>query len=121
MSKKEIDIFFNSLKKLNKIALTKKDDDLKLIEILKKKQKDLEKSNLYEIDKIYWAIEDCKKYGTLPFAGLARCGFIAMELLNSLVNINAINNKDKNLFLSSLKTITSEMKLDFHKLNKKNF
>ena len=53
---------------------------------------DLEKSNLYEIDKIYWAIEDCKKYGTLPFAGLARCGFIAMELLNSLV-IKSASNK----------------------------
>lgn len=121
LSKKEIQIFFKSLKNINQIALSKINDDLKLIEILKSKQKKLINSNLYEIDKIYWFIEDCKKYGTLPFAGLARCGFIAIELLNSLVKTGAINEEEKNIFLSNLKTITSKMKTDFYKMNKKKF
>ena len=25
--------------------------------------------------KVYWLLEDCRRYGTLPFAGLARAGF----------------------------------------------
>lgn len=121
LSKKEITKFYHELVKINKIALYKKDEDIKRIEILKNRQKLIQNSNLYEIDKIYWLIEDCKKYGTYAFAGLARCGFIAMELLNSLVETKSISNKEKNKFLSSINTITSRMKNDLAKLTKKKF
>ena len=60
--------------------------DIQRIEELKKKQSLIHNSNLYYIDKIYWLVEDCKKFGTLPFAGLARCAFIATEILNFLSN-----------------------------------
>ena len=55
----------------------------------------------------------------MPFAGLARCGFIAMEILNSFVEKKILTDNDKLKFLSSIKTITSEMKEDIHK--DKNF
>ena len=101
--------------------LLQKKKGIDLIEKLKKKQEIVQNSNLYEIDKIYWLIEDCKKYGTLAFAGLARCGFIAIELLNSMVKIGAIKNQEKQKFLSSIKTINVEMKYDLTKMNKKQF
>ncbi len=107
--------FINELKNINKIAVSQIDKDYKLIEELIKKQELIEKSSLYYIDKIYWLVEDCKKYGTLPFAGLARCGFIAMEILNSFVEKKILTENDKLNFLSSIKTITSEMKEDIHK------
>ena len=103
------------LKKINEIAISQIDKDFKLIENLIKKQKLVQDSSLYYIDKIYWLVEDCKKYGTLPFAGLARCGFIAMEILNSFVEKNILTENDKLNFLSSIKTITSEMKEDIYK------
>ena len=121
LNKNEIKLFYKALKKLNVIAISKKSDDFKLIKILEKKQKILKKSKLYVIDKIYWSIEDCKKFGTLPFAGLARCGFIAIELLNSLQRNGSINESEKFNFLSNVKTITSEMKNDLQKLTKKHF
>ena len=121
LSKKEISKFYKELIKINKIALFKKDEDNKRIEILKKKQKLIQDSNLYEIDKIYWLVEDCKKYGTFAFAGLARCGFIAIELLNSLIEIKVISEKEKNKFLSSINTITTKMKNDLSKLSKNKF
>lgn len=34
-----------------------------------------------KIEKIYWLLEDCKRYGTLPFAGVARVAFIAVQIL----------------------------------------
>jgi glutamine kinase len=40
-----------------------------------------------KISRIYWLIEDCKRYGTLPFAGLARAGFIAVQMLQSFVEV----------------------------------
>tara|TARA_A100000164_G_C21888097_1_gene763857 strand:- start:422 stop:1615 length:1194 start_codon:yes stop_codon:yes gene_type:complete len=121
LSKNEIYQFYKELTKINKIALIKKDEDIKKIEILKKRQKLIQNSNLYEIDKIYWLVEDCKKYGTFAFAGLARCGFIAMELLNSLEEIKVISEKEKIKFLSSINTITSKMKYDLNKLSKNKF
>ena len=40
-------------------------------------------SKIYDIDKIYWLIEDCKKFGTSSFASIARCAFIANDFINS--------------------------------------
>ena len=53
---------------------------------------------MYSIDKIYWFAEDCKRFGTYSFGGLARCGFIAIELLNSFVNEKIITKEDKMFF-----------------------
>ena len=76
---------------------------------------------MYYFDKIYWHVENCKKFGTLPFAGLARCGFIAIELIESFVSGDIITEEDKNKFLNSIDTISSEMSNDIFKLSKLNF
>ena len=57
-----------------------------ILKYSKYKQNKVSNPEMYEIDKIYWLCEDCKRYGTYSFAGLARCGFIAIEILNSLVS-----------------------------------
>jgi hypothetical protein len=121
LNQKEINTFYNSLKQININALEQKNKDIKLIEELKNRQIIIQKSKLYEIDKIYWLIEDCKKYGTLPFAGLARSAFIAIELLNSLKDKNIINQDEKLNFLTNIKTVTSEMKNDLINFKKNNF
>ena len=51
----------------------------------------------------------------MPFAGLARCGFIATEILNSFVEEKILSNDEKIHFLSSIKTITTEMNEDLKK------
>ena len=121
LSLKEKKLLIKSLKKINKLAYEKKIIDLNKIEKLKDKQKKVEKSNLYFIDKIYWHIEECKEFGTLPFAGLARCGFIAIELLNSMVLKKIISTRDKDLFLRSINNISSSIIEDFKNFNKKMF
>jgi len=115
--KREIKI---ELKKITLNTILKIDEDIKKIEILKKKQKRVKESKLYSIDKIYWYIEDCKRYGTEPFAGLARSGFIAVELLNSMVNKKIIKNYEKDLFFQNIQSITSEI-LNNKNLSKKKF
>lgn len=121
LNQKEINIFYNSLKQINVNAQEQKNKAIKLIEELKKRQNLIQKSELYEIDKIYWLIEDCKKYGTLPFAGLARSAFIAIELLNSLEEKKIVDQNEKQNFLTNIKTITTEIKKDLINLNKKSF
>jgi phosphohistidine swiveling domain-containing protein len=109
LNNSEKNILLKNLMEINKNAVKQIDKDFNLINELIKKQELIQKSSLYYIDKIYWLTEDCKKYGTLPFAGLARCGFIATEILNSFVEKKIFSENDKLKFLASIKTITSEM------------
>lgn len=110
-----------SLKKLTN-NIIKKDglwkQDLEKVELLIKRQDIIINSNLETIEKIYWLIEDCKRYGTLPFAGLARAAFIATQFLDSMVTTRIISDSEKYLFLSSLNTVSSELQDDLLTLSK---
>jgi glutamine kinase len=74
-----------------------------------------------KISRIYWLIEDCKRYGTLPFAGLARAGFIAVQLLQSLVEVGVLSAEEKATFMASVDTIGSRIGRDFAELPKADF
>jgi phosphohistidine swiveling domain-containing protein len=95
--------------------------DLDKIETLKDYYYDIVASNLSTIDKIYLLIQDCKKYGTLPFAGIARSAFIAMQFLNSMVIQNIISSNEKDMFLNSLNTVSKQLSKDLGNLDKDEF
>lgn len=78
-------------------------------------------SDLNKIEKVYWLLEDCKRYGTLPFAGLARAGFIAVQMLQSLEKCGVISRADYDAFMSGVKTVSSEMNADYKMLSKSAF
>jgi glutamine kinase len=88
--------------------------DLEKINQLNLRRDDVLDSDMPTIDKIYWLLEDCNRYGTLPFAGLARCGFIAMQLLNSLLNIGLLRKKDYENFMASISTVSKGLIFDLH-------
>ena len=60
ISKKRIEIIETS----ENLANSFNDNEIERINILEKKQKQIEELNLDYIANIYWLIEDCKKYGT---------------------------------------------------------
>ena len=74
-----------------------------------------------KISRIYWLIEDCKRYGTLPFAGLARAGFIAVQLLQSLVDGGRSQCRRGATFMASVDTVGSRIGRDFAQLPKADF
>lgn len=81
---------------------------------------EIKKANYSMIDKIYWLIELCKRFGTLPFAGVARAAFVAMSLLNSLVEIGFLSVKERDNFLNSLKSVSKNLAMKSANLNAKN-
>ena len=87
----------NLLKITNNILKPKKgllySDSLKL-NILLDRRKELFKAKSDELDKIFWLLEDTKRFGTLPFAGIARAGFVAVQLLQSLVSTGIFTDND---------------------------
>ena len=57
-------------------------------------------------------IEDCQRFGTLPFAHLARSAFVATSLLRSLEKIQVTTKMQTERFLKSLATVTGSFERD---------
>jgi phosphohistidine swiveling domain-containing protein len=121
----EIENIKSSLLSLtNEIVCNGKDyykADLQKIEILKQKHEQIVSSDIHIIDKIYWLIEYCKRYGTLPFAGIARSAFIAVQFLQSFVSLRIINQNEYNLYMNSLNTVSKQLGNDLRRLTKEEF
>lgn len=124
LNKQEKKNYILSLKKLTNNIINPKNKTLnkevEKIKILKEKISLIKKSKLSHIQKIYYLISDCKKYGTLPFAGTARCAFISKSILDSLCNLNFINSDDLDNFYRSINTISKKINIDYYKSKKRN-
>lgn len=94
--------------------------DLNKIKVLNENYDKIINSDISLIDKIYWLIEECKAYGTLPFAGIARAGFIAIQFMRSFVELKIISIEEYNKFMNSLNTVNRQLSIDLKKLYKKN-
>lgn len=121
----EIDQFKIELFNITNNIIMDKDNlfsnDIFRIGYLQERREVIMASQLNEIAKMYWLLEDCKKFGTLPFAGLARCAFIAISLLKSLVNKKILSQIDYQLFLGNIDSIYSAMLKELDLLNKEKF
>jgi phosphohistidine swiveling domain-containing protein len=73
------------------------------------------------VSRIYWLLEDCKRYGTLPFAGLARAGFIAVQMLRSLVNLGVLTEEDYQNYMGTIDSVSSKMSADLSALPQEEF
>ena len=95
--------------------------DFGKIQVLNKRYDEIIGSDFGRIEKVYWLLEDCKRYGTLPFAGLARAAFIAVQILRSLVTCGILTKSDYESFMSGVNTVSSDMNKDFEEMSQKAF
>lgn len=92
--------------------------DIQKIAVLEKNYDKIVMSDISLVDKIYWLIEECKAYGTLPFAGAARAGFIAVQFLKSFVSIGIISQEEYDAYMNSLDTVNKKMNRDLRRVVK---
>ncbi len=95
--------------------------DISKIRELEKRYDKIIDSDMEDLEKIYWLLEDCKRYGTLPFAGLARAAFIAVQILQSLITKEIISREDYQCFMNDVNTVSSNLKEDFSGMSKLEF
>ena len=62
-----------------------------------------------------------KAVGTLPFAGLARVGFMAVQMLKSLVSVGVFSQDDYDAFIGSVSTVSGQLARDRATLDKTTF
>ena len=111
-------IEFSLLQLTNKIIHPQKGlykKDLEKADILEQNYNKIVHSEISIVDKIYWLIEECKTYGTLPFAGVARAGFIAIQFVRSFVDIGILTKDEMDRFMNSMDTINKKMTRDWMK------
>lgn len=124
-SEEEIDKIIEALRGVTNNIIDHKNGlwrkDYGKIQILNRRYEEIMASDFSKIEKIYWLLEDCKRYGTLPFAGLARAAFIAVQILRSLVTCGILTETDYESFMSSVNTVSSDMNMDYRELSKNAF
>jgi hypothetical protein len=115
----------NSLRKLTNKIVHPQDgfwrSDATKLETLKTRRELLQTSNADPLERIYWLLEDAKRYGTLPFAGLARAGFIAVQMLRSLVSVGVLSEAEYDAFISGISTVSGQLARDRAMLDKATF
>ena len=92
------------------------ESELKKLNTLRERRDKVIKSNLSIPEKIINLLEDCKRYGTLPFAILARFGFVGSAFLKSLLNQNSITKEQHDDFLRSIHTVAKNFISDYNLL-----
>lgn len=73
--------------------------------------KDTETPNLVRLRHL---IDACRTRGTLPFAKLARHGFIGMLFLRSLVSQGVFSQQNADAFMRSIRTVAGDLVRDMH-------
>ena len=95
--------------------------DAAKLEELERRRAAILAADLDPLARVYWLLEDCKRYGTLPFAGLARAGFIASQTLKSLVAVGVLSHDDVARFMAGVDTVSGRMAADFAGLGREDF
>lgn len=108
----QIDLWQQSLKRITKNAINNLNRHYFQLEILEDQARVIEGQGQNDIEKLWRYLELIKEYGTLPFAHLARSGFIAATFLKEATTLNLITSARVQQFLLSIETISSELQKD---------
>jgi hypothetical protein len=123
--KHERETIANSLRKLTNLIVHTRAGlwrgDAAKLETLNARRVELLASTADPLERIYWLLEDAKRYGTLPFAGLARAGFVAVQMLKSLVTMGVFSQADYDAFIGGISTVGGELARDRTTLDKASF
>ena len=121
LTKKEKKVFFEKIKELTKKIIQENTEYSinfcsKKIEILNNEFDNKDKKNSDDIKSL---IKKCRNIGTLNFSILARHGFIAKSLINSLIKKKIFSEKEIDLLEQNLNSITTNMLKDSNLVSQK--
>lgn len=115
-SNSEIDKLRDGLRDITQNAISRTVNDLEDVNVFKDRFDDIFSSDLPQLDKAFSLLEDCRKYGTLVFAHLARSAFVSITLLRTAVSSKIISQAAMDSFLNSIETVAHEFINDAKKV-----
>lgn len=112
-TKKEINALYEGLRTITADAFHRCADDLKRIEKLSARFDSIQaNTHLESLERARILLDDCRRLGTLPFAHLARSGFVAVTLLREAEACGIISLGARESFLSTVRTVSHQLKAD---------
>jgi choline kinase len=109
----ELDELKRGLQTITQRATSRSEDDLAaLVELEIRHRGVVENNALENPEKVRLLLDNCKRYGTLPFAHLARSAFVAITLLKEAVAEGWITSEARDGFLETVETVTHELNTD---------
>ncbi|MFD2642467.1 PEP/pyruvate-binding domain-containing protein [Pseudomonas japonica] len=102
----EIDQLRDGLRQISINAIQRNSSDLAQIDKLEQRFAQLRKHPMPPLEKVRALLLDCRNFGTLPFAHLARSAFVAVTLLRSAVNCGVLSEAEMEDFLNSIRTVS---------------
>jgi phosphohistidine swiveling domain-containing protein len=104
-SQKEINHLETALRSITNKAIFRNDDFFDQLSKLKGRLNQI-LGDTNPLRRAYYLLEDCQRFGTLPFSHLARSAFVAVSLLRTAVENGSISNQAKEDFLSSIESVS---------------
>lgn len=114
---KEIEVIYENLKNITTNAINSIDKYFLPLTEIENILLKIENMRLSNLEKSQMILDKCKKFGSLPFAHLARNGFIAVSLINSAVKANILSKEDRENFLLGINTVAKEFKSELELLS----
>lgn len=108
----EITALGDALRDITRRGMARIESDFASIAELDNRYQALQRRSLAPQDLAFELIEDCRRFGTLPFAHLARSAFIAVSLLHSLERVGIMTRGDIGGFMASLESVTRMFERD---------
>jgi choline kinase/phosphohistidine swiveling domain-containing protein len=111
-SAKEVADLKSALLDVTNSGMARVEGDYKVLEVLQERYDTLMAREMAPFDRAFELLDDCRRFGTLAFAHLARGAFVAMALLRSLERVGITTSQDTSRFLGSLETVTGMFEKD---------
>jgi len=108
----ELEPLREGLREITREGIERVDGDMETIERLRDRYDQVMQSDMPPLKTAYQLLDDCRRYGTLPFAHLARTAFVATSLLRSLERIGVLESADVSAFQNSLNTVARRFERD---------
>jgi glutamine kinase len=108
----EIEQLRDALREISQNALSRNDADLAVVSELERRFTQLTASSMAPLEQVWTLLHDCRRYGTLPFAHLARSAFVAVTFLRSAVSTGVLSEMEMDDFLGSIRTVSHTLTHD---------
>ncbi|WP_226538189.1 PEP-utilizing enzyme [Marinobacter nauticus] len=104
----EIEQLAEGLRNITVGAVARTDGDLRLVAEAEARFDRFDCQPKPSLDLVFALLEECRRYGTLVFAHLARSGFVAVTLLRSAVRNGVLSQAAVDEFMNSIRTVSHQ-------------
>ena len=113
----EIKALYAGLQRITNVAFERTANDIQSLSILSDRFNAVKSlAGLSDFEKLNIILADCRRFGTLPFAHLARSGFVAVTLLKDAVASKTISREGFEGFMSTIRTVSHEITEDAYRV-----